>query len=206
MGACNSAPYEPHVRTDTDEAWAFMRNLVKTVKAITPDKPDAHIPFSIKLMIFEHMIFTKILVEKQRADDKEKLATDPTYKTTDMIREEFGKKYGNIQLVHTDTDEYMATNPEVLHYAVKDGDGNPIILDCPTAEEYIYIAHACDDYANTSEDILTKVVKLPKPVGDYIQYNWRASKGIIRAEITKNKNVSENFGLNNKANVYIVII
>jgi len=198
MGACISAPYEPRVRTDT-EAWAFLRDFIMTVKAATPDKPDAHIPFSIKLMMLEHKIFTKILAEKQREEDNEKLATDPTYKTNDMIREEFGKKYGNIQLVHTDTD------PEVLHYAVKDGDGNPIILDCPTTEEYLYIAHACDDYANTSEDILTKVVKLPKPVGDYIQYNWRASKGIVRAEITKNKNVNENFGLDNKATVYIVI-
>ena len=205
MGACNSAPYEPR-EPDYVGAWAFLRNFVETVAALTPDKPDAHIPYSIKLMIFEHMIFTKTLAEKQRAEDNEKLATDPTYKTNDMIREEFGKKYRNIQLVHTDTDEYMATNPEVLHYAVKDGDGNPITVDCPTTEEYEYIRHACDDYANTSEDILTKVVKLPKPVGDYIQWGWGAAKGIVRVEITKNKNVHENFGLDNKADVFIVII
>jgi hypothetical protein len=202
MGACNSVPRE----TDELEFWKNMCYLTTLVKEITPDDTDTATALTIKLMVLEHKMLMRYSELMQCIEDMEKLKIDPSYKTNDMIREEFGKKYGNIQLVHTDTAEYMATNPEVLHYAVKDGDGNPITLDCPTLEEYQYFPRACSDYANTSIGILTNVVKMvPKPAEDYKWPSSGAAKGIVRVEITRNKSAHANIGLNNKANVRVVI-
>lgn len=200
MGACYSAPYD-----DGSQYVDANLTLAPRRYGVFSQPSDYRRPgpntFDIPRMIAFHRVFMEAAVVGQFMSDKNKLAADPTYKTQEMIRVESGTKYENMRLIHTDTPEYMASNPSVLHYAIQDSDGNPIKLTYPTPEEYTYIRHQCDDIANTSPDILSKVFKLPNATT--YDHSKLSGVGIISLEIRKNK-AHEHFLINNSAYVIVV--
>lgn len=208
MGACYSSPY------DDESQSAYSNTILNANLTLAPYRLNHSIlaapsdyrrpgpnTFDIPRMIVFHQVFMEAAAVDQFMRDKFELAEDPTYKTQEMIRVESGNKYENIRLIHTDTPEYMASNPSVLHYAIQDSDGNPINLTYPRPEEFIYIRHKCDDIANTSADILCKVFTLPNAT------TYTGPKlsgvGIISLEIRKHK-ADPHFLFNNAAVVSIV--